>query len=582
MNFIARLITSQKVTNLTVSLVLFLCTWVSGHGNAKYERYGAYKWLSRSNYYYPSIEHKMKILTDLSESCKSSFKIAKNSDYMVDHPYEGLIASSWPIEEKDSDLKEWWLSIPAPKQHRVEPFLCEDVWSKRRPIFNNSQGGCQLRHYMHESSPRCQITYLEHLCSTASIPIDQPTANGFIIPESDHRTTELPPQPYLVRANDVLVSMCGDLLTTCGVLHPSANCMSPGNRWSANAFKRACKDVLANGWGKEDSIHNCNKGAPWSTEVHSVSEVFVIGEVDDTYVYHIHLEVFPRLLYHLDWLKAHPEVLIVYGCDSKKNERITQAGLEAGLKGLRLFLDYVGLDATRLVVHKHVYAKTAWLPMEGGCQDPIYNTWYILYMRKFFFNKIGIDSMNAASLRGLEMDKYTMDTEGTKQKRKRPIMLLMKRSANTKHTRNGFDSVRQWTDEFAHMTLDALKEAFPSFDVQLYSDRNTTLMHCLECQIRSFAQASVLIGMHGAGLANMIYMPPNSAVMEIAPYSNDARCLLGGGPFSRAAALLGHNYAMHHPRSEEYKWLLKERASELDIPRLILHMSSFLRSINFV
>ena len=57
----------------------------------------------------------------------------------------------------------------------------------------------------------------------------------------------------------------------------------------------------------------------------------------------------------------------------------------------------------------------------------------------------------------------------------------------------------------------------------------------LPSQVRAFAETDVLIGIHGAGLASQIYMAPNSAVVEIAPYSNDARCVLGGGPFSRAA-----------------------------------------------
>ena len=72
-------------------------------------------------------------------------------------------------------------------------------------------------------------------------------------------------------------------------------------------------------------------------------------------------------------------------------------------------------------------------------------------------------------------------------------------------------------------------------------------------------------------------MPTNSAVMEIAPYQNDARCLLGGGPFSRASVLLGHDYAMHHPVMDEYVW--KHRAAEFNITRFSQHLKSFLKNI---
>ena len=104
-------------------------------------------------------------------------------------------------------------------------------------------------------------------------------------------------------------------------------------------------------------------------------------------------------------------------------------------------------------------------------------------------------------------------------------------------------------------------------------------MTCLECQIREFVAAKVVVGMHGAGLGNLIYMRPGGAVMEIAPYRNDARCLLGGGPFSRAAALLSLNYAMHHPRMEEFSW--KRTVSEFNVSRLVIHLESFLQSIDF-
>jgi hypothetical protein len=33
----------------------------------------------------------------------------------------------------------------------------------------------------------------------------------------------------------------------------------------------------------------CKKGAPWSEEVYYTDRLFVIAEVDDTFIYHIHL-----------------------------------------------------------------------------------------------------------------------------------------------------------------------------------------------------------------------------------------------------------------------------------------------------
>jgi len=162
-----------------------------------------------------------------------------------------------------------------------------------------------------------------------------------------------------------------------------------------------------------------------------------------------------------------------------------------------------------------------------------------------------------------------------------PVMVLLKRSANSRHTRNKNDLVRQWSDAFAGQLLSSLQVAFPRYRVVLFSDRNETLMTCHACQIRAVAQADVLIGVHGAGLSNMLYMRPNSAVVELAPYGNDGRCLLGGGPFSRLAAVMSHNYMIHHPVYQEFRWMTKDMTCEFNITRFVTHIHSFLKSINF-
>ena len=39
--------------------------------------------------------------------------------------------------------------------------------------------------------------------------------------------------------------------------------------------------------------------------------VFVVAEADDTHVYHIHLEILPRIVMHLDFLRNNPDVKIL-------------------------------------------------------------------------------------------------------------------------------------------------------------------------------------------------------------------------------------------------------------------------------
>lgn len=43
---------------------------------------------------------------------------------------------------------------------------------------------------------------------------------------------------------------------------------------------------------------------------------------------------------------------------------------------------------------------------------------------------------------------------------KRPVMTLIKRSANSIHARNRFDSARQWSTSFTYKLLSALSQEF--------------------------------------------------------------------------------------------------------------------------
>ena len=201
----------------------------------------------------------------------------------------------------------------------------------------------------------------------------------------------------------------------------------------------------------------CMHGAPFTQEFEYHDKVFVVAEVDDSYVYHLHLEIIPRLVYHLEFLQAHPEMKILIGCDTKKTARATEMGMHHMLLSMKPLMDLAGLSMSRLIVHKHVFAREVYLPMEGGCQDPVYNTWQILSMRKRFFHALNITQPSpggyedyphdhSSSRRFLLRDNERKNGKGGGGKRKKkrnvdskevsstgivnkkPILLLMKRS----------------------------------------------------------------------------------------------------------------------------------------------------------
>ncbi len=94
-------------------------------------------------------------------------------------------------------------------------------------------------------------------------------------------------------------------------------------------------------------------------------------------------------------------------------------------------------------------------------------------MRQFFFDKLSIDIE--------EMNKKLS------QRHKKPDMVLIRRSAGAKHTRNSHDLVRQWSDEFTMEIIDMLKISFPQYNVVIFNDKNETLMNSQENQVLIFS-----------------------------------------------------------------------------------------------
>lgn len=136
-----------------------------------------YPWKNKNSYYFPNIELKLNEI--LHGNCINTYKILTNNKIELPNDSSYLNIASFPISKS---IFDWWLKIPKPIQMRNDPFLCDVVYTKKKPIFNNS--GCQLPHYMNPSAPRCQTKYLKWICDNARLKIDEVLPNYFILPES--------------------------------------------------------------------------------------------------------------------------------------------------------------------------------------------------------------------------------------------------------------------------------------------------------------------------------------------------------------------------------------------------------------
>eukprot|EP01038_Epipyxis_sp_PR26KG_P010064 gene10064-13524_t len=319
-------------------------------------------WRQKEKYYYESMTSKINEITLVSSNCTTSYlNIEDLTTFNNENVNESVIKFYYAVNI-DKNLFNWWSSITKPIQMRVDPLLCKAVYLKKKAIFN--QTGCQLSSYMHPSAPRCQNAYLKWICENAQMSIDELKPNHFILPEADHNTTNIPPKPWLIRVTNSYVSMCGQIYSRCGLIHTTANCMATGYQSQALLFRKKCdislmeRTLLDTSPPQLDGTHIvCDRGAPFDTKVYFHEKVFIVAEVDDTYVYHIHLEIIPRIILHLDYLLTNSDIKILYGCDTMKTAQLTEGGLKQGMAAMSTFMSLIGLSMDRLIVHKHVFAK---------------------------------------------------------------------------------------------------------------------------------------------------------------------------------------------------------------------------------
>ena len=114
-----------------------------------------YTWNRRADYYFTDLGKKLSEL--FGKDCSSQYSLLPDSSIVVPkHSKTDLFVASFPVSK---DVFHWWSNITPPISMRVDPWLCDVVYTKSRPIFKAMQ--CQLPHMMHPSAPRCQVSYLK-------------------------------------------------------------------------------------------------------------------------------------------------------------------------------------------------------------------------------------------------------------------------------------------------------------------------------------------------------------------------------------------------------------------------------------
>lgn len=90
--------------------------------------------------------------------------------------------------------------------------------------------------------------------------------------------------------------------------------------------------------------------------------------------------------------------------------------------------------------------------------------------------------------------------------------------------------------------------SFPHAEIISLADTNATVAKCLACELVTYPTVDLLVGVHGAGITNLMMMAPGSLLLEIVGVF-DGRMLPVCGYHGPLAAIFGVHHLIHY-----YDW----------------------------
>lgn len=246
--------------------------------------------------------------------------------------------------------------------------------------------------------------------------------------------------------------------------------------------------------------------------------------------FHWYIEIFPRIAPFLDALLVDdaPRVTIHIGCDIQPwhIQFFELVGMDVSkfcfIGSEPIFAKEVGARhifhtssikfVTSTTSHSKILIKVLGLllssvvPTPGYSHSPYLNYWNILYLRQRVEQRIG--------------------AAGPVSTGTRKILIIVRDKGRRGDTSFFYDSFFQRLYRGLNGT----------HDIDLFASSNNTLMSCLECQVRVFQSADVIIGSHGAGLSHLVFAKKGATLIERLETNSDS------GIYSELAYMVGLKY----------------------------------------
>ena len=200
--------------------------------------------------------------------------------------------------------------------------LTDPKTGKRLPKRVNTYGAT-----LHPDHSRCNHQAAVQACKTATL-----RATDYPVDILDSTPIANEAYPFIISAKDVIVAKSGMFAFPCGPFGLYSSCEA--TNWGLPSARKHINDVIAcraadegmQGTGGHMTEHDHTMTAIYGKHAlhlegcdHPVHEkIFVISQYDDTQIGQFVLETLPKLIMHLDFIMANPDMKIHFGFTKQK------------------------------------------------------------------------------------------------------------------------------------------------------------------------------------------------------------------------------------------------------------------------
>jgi hypothetical protein len=315
--------------------------------------------------------------------------------------------------------------------------------------------------------------------------------------------------------------------------------------------------------GSQESVEALLKACPekhekYATPIKRHKKVFVISAGWDSNYHHFLVDSLTRLIRHLEFLRANPDVMIHVRAIEQgfKKKDLADAGRQIRE---RLF-SMVGIEMSR-VISGQIYADEVYLPKSTNCNAPLSLAFELRLIVRHFFKMSYPESSLPLQLQPLAPVHGTGSMIQMALQRNSSLALVMRKKNIIIQHRPCYDvktcdkGWRTWDNETVNSVAIQFQSKFPDHNIVVINSHDPYWTNCMTCQIRTYANTDILVGLHGAGLTNLIFMPPDSMIIELVAQF-DGRMLPVCGYHGPLAAVFGVHHYIHY---WDWKLLLTRR-----------------------